>query len=521
MTYHRLMVLTIVFAFRANAQVATSFSIPAASTSLLPPSNTFNKIVPSGDTVWVGTGNGLSFTTDAGKTWARMTAAETFDDKGVSAVAVRGDRIWGATAFTTKHDNESIQTGHGLHFSADRGKTWKFISQPVDTGKIDTLIYGRNKIPALAITVPEQNITYDIALTRSAVWIASWGGMLRKSTDEGRSWQRIILPPDNLNRISPTDTLRFALSNVTKFFASDPLYNKDTLRASLNHVMFSLYAGDDSTIWVGTANGLNKSTDGGISWTKFNHQNQPQPISGNFVVAITEQVWNSKRYIWAATNNAVDSDEKRGVSFSADGGGSWSTALLGEFTHDIATRDSIVYVAADGGLYRSADFGRTWIRSGTVFDRTTLQRFASPIIYGVGLKGDTVWAGGPEGLAYTVDSPSQPFGSTWTIFRTYEPVGTTGNTYSYPLPFSPASEVVRIHYATPAHVSPVTIRIFDFAMQPVKTLLRDATRTTSAEHDETWNGRDDFNRRVSNGVYFYRVEIGDATPQWGKILVLQ
>jgi hypothetical protein len=369
--------------------------------------------------------------------------------------------------------------------------------------------------------VPQQNITYDIALTRSAVWIASWGGMLRKSTDNGNSWQRIILPPDNLDHIAPSDTLRFALSNVNKFFASDPLYNKDTLRASLNHVMFSLHASNDTTIWVGTANGINKSTDGGISWTKFNHQNQLQPISGNFVVAIAEQVWRSKQYIWAATNNAVDSDEKRGVSFSQDGGHSWGTALLGEFTHDIAARDSMVYIAADGGLYRSADFGISWTRSGTIFDPTTLQRFASPVVYGVGLKGDTVWVGGPEGLAYTIDSPSQSFGNSWKVFRTYEQLSSAGGTYSYPLPFSPASEVVRIHYATASQSSQVTIRIFDFGMQPVKTLLRDATRRGSAELDETWDGRDDLNRRVANGVYFYRVEIGDASPQWGKILVLQ
>jgi hypothetical protein len=286
--------------------------------------------------------------------------------------------------------------------------------------------------------------------------------------------------------------------------------------------MFSVYASDDSTIWVGTANGINKSTDGGISWRKFNHQNQlPQSISGDFVVCITQQRWGAHRVIWAATNNAVDSTEKRGVSFSSDGGESWDTALLGDFTHNIATRDSIVYVAADGGLYRSSDSGQSWTRAGTIFDPLTLQRFASSVVYAVAVEGDTVWVGGPEGLAYTLDTPAQPFGSVWSVFRAYQPVQATGKTYSFPLPFSPSSEVVRIHYSTSGKTAPVSIRIFDFGMQPVKTLLRDATRSASIEHDEIWDGRDELNRRVANGVYFYQVQINGGDAQWGKILVLQ
>jgi hypothetical protein len=140
---------------------------------------------------------------------------------------------------------------------------------------------------------------------------------------------------------------------------------------------------------------------------------------------------------------------------------------------------------------------------------------------GTAAKGDTVWVGGDDGLAYTIDSPGQSFGSSWRVLRTSTPVQSSGKTYSYPLPFSPASEVVRIHFSTSGKTVPVTIRIFDFAMTPVKILLRGAPRIGSVEHDEVWDGRDDFGRRVANGVYFYRVEIEDADPQWGKILVLQ
>ena len=503
------------------AQVANSFQISSLQSDPLPQSNSIDKIVPRGDTIWVGGGRGLSYTLDAGRTWKKYSTAETFDNKSISAIASRGNLLWVASAYSVNHDNQDYPTGGGLHYSTDRGSTWTFVPQPVDTGKVDTVVYGRNKIPALAITVPEQNVTYDIALTPNTVWTANWAGMLRTSTDQGKSWRLVVLPPDDLNHISPTDSLHFSMSPVEKYFKDDALYNKDTLHASLNYSVFSICATDDSTLYVGTANGINKSTDGGISWRKFNHQNQLTPISGNFVVGITEQRWGTKRFIWAATINAVGPQEQRGVSYSSDGGETWGTALLGEFAHNIAVRDSIVYVAADGGLYRSSDFGQSWIRSGTIIDPTNLQRFASSRVTATAAKGDTVWVGGDEGLAYTIDSPAQPFGSSWRIFRAYQPVQSTGNTYSYPLPFSPAAEVVRIHFSTSGSTSPVTIRIFDFSMAPVKTLLRSAMRSGSSEHDEIWDGRDDIGRRVANGVYFYRVEIGNNDPQWGKIFVLQ
>jgi hypothetical protein len=504
-----------------RGQIATSFKMGSSELSPLLRSNTVSDILPQDDTVWVGSGRGPSFTTDAGKTWRNLANSLTFDDKSVSAIAAHGDQVWVATAYTTTFDNVAHQTGHGLHYSLDRGVTWAFIPQPVDTGRVDTLMYGRNKIPALAVTVPQENLTFDIAFANNFVWIASYGGMLRKSSDLGKTWQRVILPPDNLDEIAPDDSLNFDLSNVQKTFAGDPLHSKDTLSENLNHRVFAVYASNDSTIWVGTAGGINKSTDGGISWRKFSHQNQQRPISGNFVVAINEQRWGTRQILWAATVNAVDPDEKRGVSFSDEGGATWRTALLGEFAHNIAFMDSIVYVAADGGLYRSADYGTSWLRTGTIYDPGTLQRFTTPIAYAVAAHGDTVWVGGPDGLAYTIDSASEPFGSRWHIFRTYETVANSGKTYSYPLPFSPANEAVRLHYSTQGQTVPVTVRIFDFGMQPVKTLIRNATRSGSQEHDEIWDGRNDLGRRVANGVYFYRVEVEGKEPMWGKILVLK
>ena len=499
----------------ANSQLPKVYQLNSGRSSSLSLSNSISDIFVQQDTVWFGTEKGLSFTSNGGLTWINFSGTATFDNKGISAIAIKDNDIWVATGYTTKLGDESIQTGGGLHYSIDHGVTWSFIPQPVDQGTVDTLIYGINKIRALAVTVPQQNITFDIALTKNTVWTASWAGMLRKSRLDSIGFTRVILPPDSLNQISPSDSLIFDLS---------PSGGRLGLTENDNHKVFSVYASNDSVIWVGTAGGINKSTDGGVSWRKFSHQNQNFAISGNFVVALKEQVLPARRIMWAATVNANDPDETKGVSYSEDGGETWKTTLLGEWAHNIAVKDSLVYIATDNGLFRSSDFAESWIRSGSIYDPSNLQRFVATDCYGVGVKGDTVWYGGPEGIAYTIDSPSQLFGSAWHIFRTAEQVENNKKTYSFPNPLSPNNEPVRIHYSlgtTNFGIKEITIRIFNFAMHPVRTLIQNASRLSGKEYDEIWDGKSDNRSLVANGVYFYRVEIDNQDPLWGKIIVLK
>jgi len=64
--------------------------------------------------------------------------------------------------------------------------------------------------------------------------------------------------------------------------------------------------------------------------------------------------------------------------------------------------------------------------------------------------------------------------------------------------------------------------IYNFGMNYIRTIIQSASRIRTIEGaPEYWDGRDDNGNLLPNGVYFYRVDIGDEEPLFGKIIYLQ
>ena len=478
------LVICLVSGVQGQLQRTNGFSLNQnAGPALM--SNAINDIMIVDEDVWVATGRGLSLTTDGGETWTAFTHEDSLGKGGVSAMAERDGIVWVATAFDTMTDVGEMTAGGGLSYTTDHGDTWHWISQPVDS---------RYETEYAPTTTNVQNITYDIALTDSAVWIASFAGGLRKSTDWGATWD--VVTVDGL----PFDVVDH-----------------------LTHRVFSVIS-VDGNIWVGSAGGIHKSTDGGRHWTSFNHQNQVRGISGNFVVALGHQSHPDKDIIWGATLAAIDSAEFYAVSKTQDGGLTWSTCLEREFAHNFAFDGSAVYAATDNGLFKSLDFGETWSVFPQIIDSETGEGVYTTEMYSVDVGQQSVlWVGGADGLARTSDN-----GITWKVFRAFRVPGEEGTpkTYAYPNPFSPVRHhqiggdgYVRFQYQTTRSTT-VTVRVYDFGMNLVATIVEEKARPVEGDYAEVWNGRNQVGDMVANGVYFYTITMQGEAPLWGKVMVV-
>ncbi len=526
MKKYLIFILYVVFvSFRVSAQLSPHSYILKEDGKVLdktlsqnPLSNSITDIITNGDTVWLGTSRGVSLSLDGGTNWTNFYGQSDFgtDNNSTLGYDYSNRVLWCAGAKSTEvTGGQTLPAGTGLKYTTNNGASWTSISQPLDAETDTVEQYGINQIRALPVTVTIQNLVYDIAFTPNTIWIATFAGGLRKSTDNGLTWKRVVLPPDYLNSISPNDTLSFCLSPVNGNFCGE---------GNLNHRVFSVIATDDSTLYVGTAGGINKSTDNGISWVKLNAQNQSQPISGNFITALGYN--KSNNTVWASTWKAENQSEFYGVSSSSDGGQTWRTFLRDERPHNFGFRNNDVMVPTDNSVFRSTDNGLTWIGVNSIIDYITDLNTGISLrtntFYAADSYLDKIWLGSDDGLVRLNETPGKIWDGNWKIFFASQPLTANNQTYCYPNPFNPRQEELKIKYSTSGSDANVTIRIFDFGFNYVRTVIQNVNRNRDLEGvPEFWNGKDDNGNTVPNGVYFYRVEIGDNDALFGKILVMQ
>lgn len=533
----KLVAATFIFLTCTAAQAALPLSYQAQSGKRIA-GNSIIEILFDGTNLWVGTNNGISKTSDGGVTWEIFNSSNNLNSDEMSALGYRPGTLLAAGAHSEIINDFEVPFGEGFNITTDGGAHWSGV-RPFQASS-----------PGM--------VAYDIASADTVFYASCFFGGLIRSWDGGQNWENLFVD-----------------------FVSQQDFQDSTF-AILRNRYFSVVADtsklDTTIIWAGSAYGIQKiiftdssdfdivyfyrkidsSTcafedsfycDSGDVAIGFHIEREtfycgsepvmkidtiPCPavgnvadsdtvvqystITGNFVAALGLQKTSSGSALWAAARPTFDGI--MAVNFTRDGGQTWDTTLTDELVWDFAFQDTIVWVATSSGLKRSSDWGKTWQNFTGMEDLSdsTRNKIFSPEFYALEAVGETLWAGGADGLVRTTDG-----GNTWRIYRAYQPIGSAGSTsaYAYPSPFSPhlGAGVTRIHHK-PGQSGNVTVKIFDFAMNKVITLVDNQPRIGGQEWDEPWNGRDQDGDEVASGVYFFKVESPGQT-QWGKVVVLK
>ena len=517
------------YSYRSVIADSTDSLLLSTNTML---SNVVTEVILQADNlVWLGTGLGISIISDS---LSVKTLQDTLDltngsyttripRGGISAMTT-GDqggpyeKFMFAAAAGSEND---IPIGKGIVFTTDATDStinWVYYDQPIDDALSDTIPFGDiGFVAVLPVTVPQANVTYDMDLSEEFAWTASWAGGLRRFKFIDQVWERVPLPMDNqyeLTTCKDTSYIRIGGRYILKDYYLNPRDPQDD--GNHNHKAFSVLSYSD-TIWVGTANGINRGILGSGNCIDWEHYSYPMDnLSGNFVVGLEIQRLNGKRIIWAATVNADDPTEKRGISYTIDDGLSWNTALLGERIYNIAAFDSLVFAASANGLWKTED-GINWAlyrpaHQAIPFPNTAiydLDEVLADEVYSVAFDnrsyyGDgSIWIGTGDGAAHSYDLD----GLNWKIFRAEYDIN---EDYAYPNPFSPYTHnvlndngYVRFQTNEWSGTFVIDIDIYNFAMEKVYATSFD--KRISSSGTLKWDGRDQQGVYVHNGVYFVKL----------------
>jgi len=483
--------------------------------------------------------------TDDGATFDFLAADSAFASSAPGQVSVysldvEGDVVWVGLGYIDEFAQDNPQAAAGFAVSTDGGASWVYRFPQLDAPLDTTVVYGVSTLRALPVTAPQQSPPFDLDYdpATGAVWVAGFASGLRRSDDQGRTWERVVLPPDSSDFIRPDIPYDFVYAPLNQGVQQN------------GFVAFSVLVDEAGTVWAGTAAGLARSDSADVdaatgdrAWRRYHFDDTALSLPSDFVVSIEEQEVgdpafpvgspeNPRNPVWIAAWPA-DSGGDFGLTVwrgdDADGDPVFETVLLpGTQVYDTAFDGPRVYVAGNDGLYVSDDAGATWHTVSTFRDAAGAVLPLGPTgvfavaVTDAGTPEAALWAGTSAGLLKSTDG-----GQTWTVFRVNVPPAGDPDfadevpeveAYAYPNPFTPGADgYCRIRFDAAGDVGTARVRVFDFGMRLVRTLEAPAR---GGANEALWDGLSEDGARVANGVYLYVVEAGGAEAT-GKILVLE
>ena len=514
-------------------------------------SNTIIDIEYLDDSIFLSTSNGIGGAEYSQPNFIFYDFEDiNLPDGGNPAMVAKNNVIAVSGSATVYHAGDSHPAGTGVAYSIDGGSSWHYMSQSIDplpnlwscnNYEYDNMFFssknecelncvgcdgdsascvkiydyiswgGQDEIVHLSVTVPINNISYDLEIHGNYIYASSWAGGLRRFnyTLDSPNWEIVPLPMDNQQELlcGEIDLDSYQINPVGD---CDSEFD--------NHKAFSVFGLAD-TLWVGTAGGINKGIVSGdcINWTHFtSYQNG---FFDDWVIGFENQSLDGEmNRIWALTWDK-DSQGRLGVpSFSDNGGLDWefSNQLveLEAKAYNISFNLNDIYLSTNQGLYISNN-GELWERFDNPVDYLN-QQILSEIVYDAEVIDDRLWIGTGDGVAISENL----IAADWMIYRFWDK-NSTFDVYPNPFVvdgynFIDGDGHVRFVYQ--GEDMSATIEIFDFSMDLVASISSPSIIGDQIEF--IWNGRNSYNQRVENGVYFCRLNY-NSTYKWVKLAVIR
>lgn len=420
-------------------------------------------VAARGGSIWVGWHDGMYFSSDYGLSWRRYDTATGFGPGRVSAIAFVADTIWTATYYPVINGGVEYYVNGGIYSGGLDNTVWQYHEPPwpEDPG----------------------NIIYDITIADTVVWTANWWKSLQRSFDDGFTWELVL--PDTVPYLNP--------------------------RERLNQRIFSV-AVDGEVIWAGSQDGLNRSLDGGTSWTTLRCTGDEAGPTANKIAALAFRDSSGVRQLWAAAWTTFTPGEVSGLAISNDTGRTWRKALAGQRVWNLLFNQGDVFAAADSGLWFSSDGGNTFVNisAGKLPPGTP--------VYSAAMTDDgRLWVGTAAGLYYALYSGIYWDAVDYIQLPAADDPPPVPNLLTLgpcrPNPFNPET-VIPFHLPRSGWSE---LTIYDILGRKRRTLA--AETMAAGEHQAVWDGRDDRGRALASGIYFCRLAGEGAVATQRLILI--
>ncbi len=493
--------------------------------------NTISTIAAYGDTIWIGPKLNRNISNNA-EWFTPQNADSVVNGIGrVYSLELGRDTVLAGLGFTSEITDASVAASYGYYKSIDGGENWEYLDFPLDPrGESDTtFIYGGVTYDRIRITVPEQSPPYSIDFRENIILSANWASGLLRSTDFGDTWERVILPPAQVDELTPERNDYYWITCIERDENNNCIesINKYNSVSDDNLKGFGVLIDSKERVWFGSAGGINISENAltaptdSIAWQHVSYNGSSDGLIGNWIISIVEEPGTDR--IWM-TNWIATQPQKQGIVYTDDGGQTFTQMLIGERINDIGFKDGYVFATGENGLFISPNGGDTWIKSPQIKSPNTFIK-KSAVFYSATSTTNRVWVSTSDGIAsHECCIPNQVF-DNWEITRVNFPLkggnvhdeGRDVSTYAYPNPFSPTvHELVRIKFEV-ENQGNVNIRVFDFGMNLVREIENDSF--SPGTYEAVWDGVDGKGRKVANGAYIYVIEMSGARKN-GKILVV-